>query len=138
MVHVKTIEDIINNYLKNYHEDPVSKAKALASPKKMKKNASPAIKLDPSITLTAELVEQVETYAKLNCSQLIKIMQIDAKFVPKMCQALIRKLHRGTTKYKMAEVRYLIFTLIKELMQTPLHVFDSQKPGLVNKSKSRE
>lgn len=67
MVHVKTIEDIINNYLKNYHEDPVSRAQALVSSKKKKKNASPVIKLDPSIKLTAELVEQVETYAKLNC-----------------------------------------------------------------------
>ena len=57
-------------------------------------------------------------------------MQIDGKFVPKMCQSLIRKLHRGTTKYAMAEVRYLIYTLIKELMQTPLHGFDSQNPSL--------
>ena len=56
-VHVKTIEDIINNYLKNYHEDPVSKAAIAALPPKKKKNATPQIKIDPSIQLTPELVE---------------------------------------------------------------------------------
>lgn len=95
VVHVKTIEDIINNYLKNYHEDAVSREN-LAEQKKKNKNATPAIKIDPSIVLTPQLAEQVAAYAKLNCGQLIKIMQIDSKFVPKMCQALNRKLHRGT------------------------------------------
>jgi hypothetical protein len=33
-----------------------------------------------------------------------------------MCLALIRKLERDTNKYKMAEVRFLIFVLLKELM----------------------
>lgn len=74
--------------------------------------------------LTPKLAEQVEAYAKLNCGQLIKIMQIDSKFVPKMCQALNRKLHRGTQKYAMAEVRYLIYILLSELMHTPLKDFD--------------
>ncbi len=40
MVHVKTIEDIINNYLKNYHEDPAHKALIAALPPKKKKNAT--------------------------------------------------------------------------------------------------
>ena len=84
VVHVKTIEDIINNYLKNYHEDPIAKQKLLQQ-KKKKKNVSPVIKIDPTIVLTPKLAEQVEAYAKLNCGQLIKIMQIDSKFVPKMC-----------------------------------------------------
>ena len=41
MVHVKTIEDIINNYLKNYHEDPVSKAAIAKLPPKKKSKATP-------------------------------------------------------------------------------------------------
>ena len=40
-VHVKTIEDILNNYLKNYHEDQVSKAATAALPANKKKNAAP-------------------------------------------------------------------------------------------------
>ena len=52
VVHVKTIEDIINNYLKNYHEDPESKAAIARLPPKKKKNATPAVKIDPSISLT--------------------------------------------------------------------------------------
>ena len=123
-VHVKTVQDIIYNYLKNYHEDPVSKAAIAALPPKKKKKATPVIKVDPTIELTAELAEQVETYAKLNVGQLIKIMQIDGKFVSLTCLALIRKLERKTQKYAMAEVRYLIFVLLKELMQTPLQSFD--------------
>ena len=73
-VHVKTVEAIINNYLKNYHEDPESKALIATLPPKKKKNATPSIKIDPCISLTTELVEQVESYAKLNISQLIKIL----------------------------------------------------------------
>ena len=56
-VHINTIEDIINNYLKNYHEDPVSKAAIAALPDKKKKNASVQVKIDPSISLTAELID---------------------------------------------------------------------------------
>ena len=44
-----------------------------------------------------------------------------------MCLALIRKLDRDTKKYKMAEVRYLIYTLLKELMQTPLVGFEKHR-----------
>ena len=51
-------------------------------------------------------------------------MQIDSKFVSLTCLALIRKLERKTQKYAMAEVRYLIYVLLKELMQTPLQSFD--------------
>ena len=40
-VHIKTVEDIINNYLKNYHEDPVSKAATAKLPANKKKNATP-------------------------------------------------------------------------------------------------
>ena len=43
-------------------------------------------------------------------------MQIDGKFVSLMCLALLRKLDRGTAKYQMAEVRYLIYVLLRELM----------------------
>ena len=43
-------------------------------------------------------------------------MQIDGKFVSKVCLVLERKLNRGTPKYAMAEVRYLIYVLMRELM----------------------
>ena len=72
------------------------------------------------------LIEQVEAYAKLNVGQLLKIMQIDGKFVSLTCLALLRKLDRGTTKYQMAEVRYLIYVLLRDLMQTPLVGFDAK------------
>ena len=52
MVHVKTVEDIINNYLKNYHEDPRSRAAVAALPANKKKNATVKIDIDPSISLT--------------------------------------------------------------------------------------
>ena len=63
-------------------------------------------------------------------------MQIDGKFVSLMCLALLRKLDRGTTKYQMAEVRYLIYVLLRELMMTPLVGFDAKankkKKGIKN------
>ena len=65
-VHVRTVEDIINNYMKNYHEDPASKEAIARLPPKKKKKAVPVIRYDPSILLTPELAERVETYAKLN------------------------------------------------------------------------
>ena len=74
--------------------------------------------------MTADLIDQVEAYAKLNVGQLLKIMQIDGKFVSLMCLALLSKLDRGTAKYQMAEVRYLIYVLLRELMRTPLVGFD--------------
>ena len=59
--------------------------------------------------------------------QLLKILQIDGKFVSHMCLALLRKLDRGTPKYHMAEIRYLIYVLLRDLMQTPLVGFDQKK-----------
>ena len=44
--------------------------------------------------------------------------------------ALISKMNRGTPKYEMAEVRYLILLLLKELMQTPLVGFEKQKTDM--------
>ena len=119
-VHVKKIEEIINNYCRNYHEDPASKRQIAALPPKKRKNAVPAVKYDSTLPLTQEVVDRVEAYAKLNVGQLVKILQIDAKFVSLMCMALLSKLYRDTIKYHMLEVRYLIFVLLRELMQTPL------------------
>lgn len=56
-VHVKTVEDIINNYLKNYHEDPASKAAIAVLPPKKKAKAVPFIRVDPNMKLTPELAE---------------------------------------------------------------------------------
>ena len=126
-VHVKTVEDIINNYLKNYHEDQNSKAAIAALPPKKKKNAVPMIKINPNLPLSPESAEQVETYAKLNVDKLIQILKIDGKFVSLMCLTLIRQLERKSLKYQMAEVEYLVLVLLKELMQTPLIGFDQQK-----------
>ena len=67
-VHVKTVEDIIHNYLKNYHEDPRSKAAIAGLPAKKKAAAVPVIKINPALKLSPESAEQVETYAKLNVS----------------------------------------------------------------------
>ena len=63
-VHVKTVEDIINAYLKNNHEDPASKAAIAALPPKQKQKAVPFIRVDPKMALTPESAERVETYAK--------------------------------------------------------------------------
>ena len=52
IVHIKTVEDIVANYLKNYHEDPKSRAANAALPPKKKKNAKTKINIDPSIQLT--------------------------------------------------------------------------------------
>ena len=75
----------------------------------------------------------METYAKLNVGQLITIIKIDAKFVSLTCLALLSKLRRPTIKYQMAEVRYLIFALLRELMQTPLVDIVKQKPAGISK-----
>ena len=76
-------------------------------------------------------------YAKLNVGQLLKIMQIDAKFVSLMCLALLRKLDRGTAKYEMGEVRYLIYVLLRELMQTPLVGFEAKQKKRISRQQNK-
>lgn len=51
-VHVKTVEAIINNYLKNYHADPESKARIAALPPKKRQSAVPKVKYDASLVLS--------------------------------------------------------------------------------------
>ena len=52
-----------------------------------------------------------------------------------MCLALLKKLDRGTPKYKMAEVRYLIYVLLRELMRTPIVGFELANKKSVDKRK---
>ena len=63
-------------------------------------------------------------------------MQIDTKFVMRISRELKRKLDSKNPKHQQHEVRLLILTLIRELMQIPLKVKsvtsikeDSQVPG---------
>ena len=63
------------------------------------------------------MLEQIENYAKQSSGQLVKIMQIDNKFVPRVCKALIHKLVTTKNKqHKQPEVQLLVFNLIKEIM----------------------
>jgi len=52
IVHIKTVEEIVANYLKNYHEDAASRAANAALPANKKKNAKTKINIDPTIQLT--------------------------------------------------------------------------------------
>ena len=61
-------------------------------------------------------------------------MQIDNKFVPRVCKALIHKLVTTKNKqHKQQEVQLLVFNLIKEIMQTPLTEFEKQASKTKNK-----
>ena len=63
-------------------------------------------------------------------------MQIDNKFIPRVCKRLIRKLNTGNKKHKYTEVQLLVLTLLREIMQTPLTEFESQSPDKRRKSET--
>jgi len=67
-------------------------------------------------TLTVDITENIERHAKSTTKDLVRIIQIDARFVPKICHYLAKKI---TTQVISLEFQYLYLMLMKELMQTP-------------------
>jgi hypothetical protein len=70
-IHAKKVQELYATYLKNQNKNPdVDKGEN---------------------TITPEIIEQVENFSRANVKELIRILQIDQQFVPRMSRYLIRK-----------------------------------------------
>ncbi|CDW80807.1 UNKNOWN [Stylonychia lemnae] len=96
-VHIKKINEIFSNYLKNQGIDP-------------KQGRG-------SDQLNSAMAESIDRHAKGSCRDLISLMQINKKFIQKICTVLCKRIQEPTYSN---ELKLLGLVLIRELILTPI------------------
>lgn len=78
--------------------------------------------------ITGDVIDLVEKFGRANVKELIRIMQIDQQFIPRMCRYLIRKadLNPAEPSNLSVELQLLSLVMLRELMQTPLEEFEKR------------